>query len=85
MFRDKLKKMLEKENPLDSDVKATHVGPVEVVIEAHGGKIDDLPDFFKIFDEKNLTNDAEHDILSDDDHLEIKALKMLIDKYKREK
>jgi hypothetical protein len=85
MFRDRLKKLLFKENPLDNDVPATHVEPVEITIEAHGAKADEMPDFLSMFDKKELTELPEDGIMDDDDKLEMKALKMLIERYKREK
>lgn len=76
------------ENPLDrkDDNEATHVEPVAITIEAHGGEMEEVPDFLSMLGKKSLTKDEDYDTMDDEESdLEMKALKMLIDKYKREK
>lgn len=79
-------KMLKVDNPIANVGKKTFdTEQVEKAIGDFGGKSEKAPDFSKIFKEKSLTKEENHDTISDSDLAEIEALKMLIEKYKSEK
>ena len=89
MFRERLNKLLKIDNPINKiGKKEFDSEPIEITIVEKGGKSEEAPDFFKMFGEKSLTNDEDCDTMEDHDldpRAEIKALKMLIKNYKKEK
>lgn len=85
MFNERLNKLLTKENPVNKFGKEDFDNePIEVMIVEQGGNVEEVPDFFKMFEEKSLTKDEDCDTM-EDPTVEIEALKKLIKKLKSEK
>lgn len=84
MFNERLNKLLTKENPINKFGKESDGESVEMAIIEIGGEAEEAPDFFKMFEEKSLTEDEKDDTM-DDPLVEIEALKKLIKKLKSEK
>lgn len=85
MFRERLNKLLTKENPVHKFGKKDFDNqPIEVMIVEEGGNFEEVPDFFEMFKEKSLTKDEDCDTM-EDPIVEIEALKKLIKKLKSEK
>lgn len=85
MFNKRVNKLFKKENPLDAEKDESSQRPMEITITEVGGNFEEVPDFFKIFEEKNLTESEKDDTMEEDPSVEIEALKQLIKKLKREK
>lgn len=85
MFKEKLAKMLESDNPIGNLGKKSEVtSKVEEFIKEKKAKAEEAPVFSKEKQEKSLTKEEKHDTIEDQILTQLKALTMLIEKYKGE-
>lgn len=86
MFRHRLKKLLNKENPIAKiGVKEFDSKPIEVTVVETGGDVEEVPDFFSMFGKKDLTESEDHDMMDDSVNIDMEALKLLMKKIKSER